>query len=98
MEQGDIDALCYYIECLVQDGRAVSSELRGKLASVAGLSERAADALRTVDHAGRDGKIAMPAAGHEQTLESRPPGVRFSLAPDVSLRRSEQPVWANSGH
>jgi len=46
IDQGDVDALCSYIERLLKDGHAVSPELRSKLATTAESSQRAADLLR----------------------------------------------------
>lgn len=43
--QGNVDALCSYIERRMKDGRVVSPELRSKLAIAAESSERAADLL-----------------------------------------------------
>jgi TPR repeat protein len=45
IDQGDVDALCSYIERLIKDGHVVSSELRSKLTISAESSERAADLL-----------------------------------------------------
>ena len=46
IDQGDVNALCGYIERRIKDGHVVSPELRSKLAIAAESSQRAADLLR----------------------------------------------------
>ena len=45
IDQGNVDALCSYIERLMIDGHVVSPELRSKLAIAVESSQRAADLL-----------------------------------------------------
>jgi TPR repeat protein len=45
IDQGDIDALCSYVEQALKDGHPVSPELRSKVETAAESSERAANLL-----------------------------------------------------
>jgi TPR repeat protein len=49
IEQGEIDALCSYVERRVMDGSVVSSALRSKVVAAAEQSERAAELLKQLD-------------------------------------------------
>jgi TPR repeat protein len=46
IDQGNVDALCSYIERLIKDGHAVSPPLRSKLATAAESGQRAVDLLK----------------------------------------------------
>jgi TPR repeat protein len=52
IDQGDIDALCSFIERALKDGRHVSSELRSKLQAAAESSDRAADLWNQLQDSG----------------------------------------------
>ena len=52
IDQGDIDALCSYVERTLKDGRLVSPELRSKVETAAESSCRAADVLNQLRRPG----------------------------------------------
>ena len=52
IDQGDIDALCSYVERALKDGHLVSLELRSKVEAAAKSSCRAADLLSQLRNSG----------------------------------------------